>query len=210
MLVANVKQTPKGDKYFIEEVLKRPKTENISQVIMVSQLIITILIHISCLQITKSNTSITIQGDYKIWPTQTRNQDQSDKLEEHLQMIKSETNKLKKNCTSCNEGDMTCNCTIEVRRENEFDILILLDTNEGLKWCPESTVDSNFFKCSPDSFNRIKASQVIMINLSQVIMINLTIKYHELLLLRFVTASATVPKGRTNQRFFVSRSTFRS
>ena len=117
-------------------------------------------------------------------------------------MIKSETNKMKKNCTGCKEVDPTCNCTIEVFRENEFDILILLDTVQGLKWCPESTVDSNFFKCSPDSFNRIKASQVIMINL--------TIKYHELLLLRFVTASATVPKGRTNQRFFVSRSTFRS
>ena len=85
-------------------------------------------------------------------------------------MIKSETNKMKKNCTGCKEVDPTCNCTIEVFRENEFDILILLDTVQGLKWCPESTVDSNFFKCSPDSFNRIKASQVIMINL--------TIKYH--------------------------------
>ena len=37
MLVAKVKQTPKGDKYFIEEALKKPKTENISQVIMVGQ-----------------------------------------------------------------------------------------------------------------------------------------------------------------------------
>ena len=167
MLVANVKQTPKGDKYFIEEVLKRPKTENISQVIMVSQLIITILIHISCLQITKSNTSITIQGDYKIWPTQRRNQNQRDntQLEEVLKMIKSETNKMKKNCTGCKDGDMTCDCTIEVLRENEFDIIILLDTVHGLKWCPESTVDSNFFKCSPDSFNRIKACQVRVSNI---------------------------------------------
>ena len=80
-------------------------------------------------------------------------------------MIKSETNKMKKNCTSCKEGDVTCNCTIEVRRENEFDIIILLDTKEGLKWCPESTVDSNFFKCSPDSFTRIKACQVSVVKI---------------------------------------------
>ena len=125
-------------------------------------MIIPILINISSLQITKSNTSITIQGDYKIWPTQKRSQDQSDntQLEEVLQMIKSETNKMKKTCTGCKEGDVTCDCTIEVLRENEFDIVVLLDTDEGLKWCPESTVDSNFFKCSPDSFTRIKASQV--------------------------------------------------
>ena len=32
---ATVKQTPIGDKYFINETLREPKTENISQVIMV-------------------------------------------------------------------------------------------------------------------------------------------------------------------------------
>ena len=80
-------------------------------------------------------------------------------------MIKSETNKMKKSCTGCKDGDMTCDCTIEVRRENEFDIIILLDTVQGLKWCPESTVDSNFFKCSPDSFHRIKACQVRVSNI---------------------------------------------
>ena len=36
VLEANVKQTPRGDKYFIEEAVKKPKTENISQVILVS------------------------------------------------------------------------------------------------------------------------------------------------------------------------------
>ena len=130
-------------------------------------MIIPILINISSLQITKSNTSITIQGDYKIWPTKTRSQDQSDntQLEEVLQMIKSETNKMKKNYTGCNEGDVTCDCTVEVLRENEFDIVVLLDTDEGLKWCPESTVDSNFFKCSPDSFTRIKACQVSVVKI---------------------------------------------
>ena len=35
MLEATVKQTPIGDKYFINETLREPKTENISQVIMV-------------------------------------------------------------------------------------------------------------------------------------------------------------------------------
>ena len=130
-------------------------------------MIIPILINIPCLQITKSNTSITIQGDYKIWPTKTRSQDQSDntQLEEVLQMIKSETNKMKKNCTGCKEGDNICDCTVEVLRENEFDIVVLLDTDEGLKWCPESTVDSNFFKCSPDSFTRIKACQVSVVKI---------------------------------------------
>ena len=59
------------------------------------------------------------------------------------------TNHMKKNCTGCKEVDVTCNCTIEVLRENEFDIIILLDTDQGFKWCPESTVDRNFFKCSP-------------------------------------------------------------
>ena len=80
-------------------------------------------------------------------------------------MIKSETNKMKKNCTGCKEGDVTCDCTVEVLRENEFDIVVLLDTDEGLKWCPESTVDSNFFKCSPDSFTRIKACQVSVVKI---------------------------------------------
>ena len=69
---------------------------------------------------------------------------------------------MKKNCTGCKEVDVTCNCTIEVLRENEFDIIILLDTDQGFKWCPESTVDSNFFKCSPDSFTRIKACQIMI------------------------------------------------
>ena len=35
VLEANVKQTPIGYKYFIEEAVKKPKTENISQVILV-------------------------------------------------------------------------------------------------------------------------------------------------------------------------------
>ena len=35
VLEAVVKQTPIGDKYFINEVLKEPKTVNVSQVIMV-------------------------------------------------------------------------------------------------------------------------------------------------------------------------------
>ena len=38
MLNAKIKQTPKGDKYHIEESLKKPKTDNISQVIMVGLL----------------------------------------------------------------------------------------------------------------------------------------------------------------------------
>ena len=37
VLEAVVKQTPIGDKYFINEVLKEPKTVNVSQVIMVRQ-----------------------------------------------------------------------------------------------------------------------------------------------------------------------------
>ena len=37
VLEAVVRQTPIGDKYFINEVLKEPKTVNVSQVIMVRQ-----------------------------------------------------------------------------------------------------------------------------------------------------------------------------
>ena len=56
-------------------------------------------------------------------------------------MVKSEGQKMKTNCTGCKEGDEKCECTIEVRRENEFNVLVLLDTEKGLKWCPSSTVD---------------------------------------------------------------------
>ena len=67
---------------------------------------------------------------------------------------------MKTNCTGCKEGDKNCNCTVEVRRENEFNVLILLDTEKGLKWCPSSTVDSMFFVCQPGSSMKIRASQV--------------------------------------------------
>ena len=67
---------------------------------------------------------------------------------------------MKTNCTGCTMGDQKCNCTIEVLRDNEFDIRILLDTDKGLKWCPKSTLDSDFFNCQSETFMRIRASQV--------------------------------------------------
>ena len=75
-------------------------------------------------------------------------------------MIKIEDPKMKKKCTGCEEGDKSCNCSVEVRRENEFQVLLLLDTAKGLKWCPSSTVDSMYFNCQPGSFMKIRASQV--------------------------------------------------
>ena len=113
-------------------------------------------------QITKSNTSVTIQGDYIKWQTQKalKQSRGAAQLETILQIIRSANQKMKKNCTGCKESDKYCNCTVEVRRENEFDILILLDTEKGLKWCPTSTVDSMYFNCQPGSFMKIRASQV--------------------------------------------------
>ena len=74
-------------------------------------------------------------------------------------MVKSEGQKMKTNYTGCKEGDENCECTIEVRRENEFDIRILLDTEKGLKWCPTSTLDSMYFNCQSGHFMKIRANQ---------------------------------------------------
>ena len=63
------------------------------------------------------------------------------------------------NCKGCNDSKH-CNCSIEVLRENEFNFFILLDTFEGPKWCPSSTIDSMYFNCEPDNFMKILASQV--------------------------------------------------
>ena len=89
-------------------------------------MIIPILINISCPQITKSNTSITIQGDYKIWPTQKRSQDQSDntQLEEVLQKIKSEANKAK-------EAGLGFTGGIIAKAKSAFDGLLNVGTNSG-------------------------------------------------------------------------------
>ena len=165
MLEASVKQTPIGDKYFINETLREPKTENISQVIMVGSSFFhkinqLMLIKINFSQITKSNTSITVQGDYVKWQRASKLSRHAAELKEILRKVRSEDQKMKTNCTGCKEGDKYCNCTVEVRRENEFQVLILLDTAKGLKWCPSSTVDSMFFNCRPGSFMKIRASQV--------------------------------------------------
>ena len=167
VLEASVKQTPIGDKYFINETLREPKTENISQVIMVGSPFFhkineLLLIKIPFPQITKSKTSVTVQGDYKKWQTRKteKGSRHATELEEILEKVKGEDQKMTTKCTDCKEGDRTCNCTVEVRRENEFDVLILLDTEKGLKWCPSSTVDSNYFNCHSGNFKKIRANQV--------------------------------------------------
>ena len=60
-------------------------------------------------------------------------------------------------CEGCSDADH-CNCSIEVKRENEFNFFILLDTLDGPKWCPSSTIDSMYFNCEPDNFMKILAS----------------------------------------------------
>ena len=77
-----------------------------------------------------------------------------------MKNIELEHQQMKTNCTGCTAGDQKCNCTVEVLRENEFDIRILLDTEKGLKWCPKATLDSDFFNCQSETFMRIRASQV--------------------------------------------------
>ena len=105
---------------------------------------------------------MTVQGDYTMWETQnTGNESKhAEELEKILRKVKSEDQEMKTRCTGCKERDMECNCTVEVRRENEFDVLILLNMEKGLKWCPSSTVDSMYFQCRSGTFERIKASQV--------------------------------------------------
>ena len=108
-------------------------------------------------QITKSETSVTLQGAYKIWQTQATDQlsRHQAELEAILKNIELEHQQMKTNCTGCTIGDQKCNCTVEVLRENEFDIRILLDTEKGLKWCPKATLDSDFFNCQSETFMRI-------------------------------------------------------
>ena len=76
-----------------------------------------------------------------------------------LRSIREGAKKMDINCKGCTDSKH-CNCSIEVLRENEFNFFILLDTFEGPKWCPSSTIDSMYFNCEPDNFMKILASQV--------------------------------------------------
>ena len=81
-------------------------------------------------------------------------------LDTILKGIKSVGHQMNMKCTGCRDVDENCNCTLELLRENEISVQILLDTTEGPKWCPSSTVDSMYFNCQPGSFMKIRASQV--------------------------------------------------
>ena len=99
VLEASVKQTPIGDKYFINETLREPKTENISKVIMVGSPFFhktneVLLIKIPFPQITKSKTSVTVQGDYTQWQTGKGSRHAAE-LEEILQNVRNEDQKMK-------------------------------------------------------------------------------------------------------------------
>ena len=111
------------------------------------------------MQIVKSNTSVTIQGNFKHWKLKKGKDKTSPELASMLQTIRDTSKKMDMDCKEGTDGQH-CNCSIEVLRENEFNFFILLDTFEGPKWCPSSTIDSMYFNCEPDNFMKILASQV--------------------------------------------------
>ena len=111
------------------------------------------------MQIVKSNTSITVQGDFKHWKLKKNGMTTNQDLENMLKKIRGVTQTINMKCEGCSDADH-CNCSIEVKRENEFNFFILLNTLDGPKWCPSSTIDSMYFNCEPDNFMKILASQV--------------------------------------------------
>ena len=104
-----------------------------------------------------------MQGDFTTWQLQKASKQvrkAAEELNTILQMINNGFQQMEKSCSGCQEEDTFCDCTLEVRRENEFEILLLLETPNGLQWCPTSTVDSMYFNCQHGNFMKIRASQV--------------------------------------------------
>ena len=123
-----------------------------------------------CSQVTRSNTSAEPQGTYKTWEIKRIEKDilktvwteggkgSAYVLDAYLKTIQTQGHQM--DCQGCNLGDTYCNCSVTARRENEYDVHILLHTENGPKWCPPATVDTNTFACTQGSFTKIRSLQV--------------------------------------------------
>ena len=115
-----------------------------------------------CSQVTRSKTSAKPEGTYKTWEIERTEKGFStaSELEDILKTIWTEGDQMEQDCQGCKLGDTHCNCSVTALRENEYTVDILLHTEDGPKWCPPATVDTNTFACTQGSFTKIRSLQV--------------------------------------------------
>ena len=99
-------------------------------------------------QVVAHNNSILNKAAVKVW--QLVEDARPVQLETIVDTLtKEETQKLHHNCSGCQADDDICECTFfGIRSENTFNVhLMIADKGLSSKWCPSSTVTSNFFQC---------------------------------------------------------------
>ena len=100
-------------------------------------------------QVVANNDSILNKAAIKVWRLQKDAEPlQLEKIVDTL--TKEKTRKLHLDCSGCEPNDESCECIFtRLQIENTFNInLITADADSSTKWCPSSSVTSNFFKCN--------------------------------------------------------------
>ena len=115
-----------------------------------------------CSQVTRSKTSAKPEGTYKTWEIERTEKGfgTASELEDILKTIRTDGDQMEQDCQGCTLGDTHCTCSVTALRENEYTVVILLHTEDGPKWCPPATVDTNTFACTQGSFTKIRSLQV--------------------------------------------------